>query len=338
MNVHCAFPAWTIRHAALFAMVSVTALAGSAVWGAGSTGFQLGLLLVLAAFFGIPHGALDYVLARPLLRPRYGRKWGVGFIAAYLAVMAVVVALWWAFPTASLAAFLILTLCHFGSGDALTTPGMTRWMRLSEMLARGGVVLTFPAVFSRQEVLQLFAYMVPETGALALVAALAALAPVAALALVCCLSGSLLAYKAEKNPLELARGLELLALAALFVLLPALLAFAVYFNFLHSIRHLHRAAGDRHPSALSASFAMIKAALPITALTLMLGAAAYLLLSGVRFDVAGLVRVTFIGIAAMTYPHALVVAAVDAAGGLDHRPSSSDRTWKNKAVALDEPA
>ncbi|HHP7233775.1 MAG TPA: Brp/Blh family beta-carotene 15,15'-dioxygenase [Desulfobacterales bacterium] len=338
MNSHRAFPAWTIRHAGMFAIVSVMVLAGSALWGTGSTSFHLGLLLVLAAFFGIPHGALDYVLAEPLLRPRYGRKWGVGFIAAYLAGMAVIVALWWAFPTASLTAFLILTLVHFGSGDALSTPKLSRWLRWSEMLARGGVVLTFPAIFSRQEVLQLFAYMVPETGALALVAVLAALAPVAALALVCCLSGSLLAYKVEKNPLELARGLELLALAALFVLLPALLAFAVYFNFLHSIRHLHRAAGDRHPSALSASFAMIKAALPITVLTLVLGAAAYLLLSGVRFDVPGLVRVTFIGIAAMTYPHALVVAVADAAGGLDHRPSSSDRTLKSKAVALNEPA
>jgi Brp/Blh family beta-carotene 15,15'-monooxygenase len=338
MNAHRAFTAWTIRHAALFAIVSVTALAGSAAWGAGSISFQLGLLLVLAAFFGIPHGALDYVLARPLLGPRYGRKWGVGFIATYLAGMAVVVVLWWAFPTASLTAFLILTLYHFGSGDALTTPGMTRWMRLSEMLARGGVVLTFPAVFSRQEVQQLFAYMVPESGALALVAVLAALAPVAALALVCCLSGSLLAYVRRNHPLDAARVVELLALAALFVLLPALLAFAVYFNFLHSIRHLQRAAGGRQPSALSASLAMIRAALPITALTLMLGAAAYLLLSGVRFDVPGLVRVTFIGIAAMTYPHALVVAVVDAGGGLDQRPSSSDRTWKSKALALDEPA
>ena len=48
-------------------------------------------------------------------------------------------------------------------------------------------------------------------------------------------------------------------------------------------------------------------ALPLTIVTVVMGAVAYLLLSGLSFDMTQLMRVVFIGIAAMTYPHVLLI-------------------------------
>jgi Brp/Blh family beta-carotene 15,15'-monooxygenase len=118
-----------------------------------------------------------------------------------------------------------------------------------------------------------------------------------------------------------------LVLAAFFCILPALLAFGVYFSFLHSIRHMLRLSGNPETgSALLAVAGLIRLALPVTAATLALGGSAYLLLSGVSFEMPDLIRVIFIGIVSMTYPHALVVSLAEHAGAI--------QSQRNVAVKL----
>lgn len=295
----------------------MAALVGSALFGPGSTELHLTLLVVLLPFVGIPHGALDYALARQFLQPRIGKGWALYFVATYMLTMAVVLLIWWIHPTASFVAFLALTLYHFGSGDSLATPSTPLLVRIAEVLARGGLVLTLPAVFNRQEILQLFSYLILEPGARSVVSMLVGIMPVFAACLLVCITWSGFQFIRCKEPLFLLQAVELAVLAALFSILPALLAFGVYFSFLHSIRHMLRLSGNTETgSALSAIAVIIRLALPVTAVTLALGGSVYLLLSGVSFDMPELVRVIFIGIASMTYPHALVVSLAEHAGSI----------------------
>lgn len=69
------------------------------------------LLLVGGLLFpGIPHGAVDHLLAgQPQPLPR--------FIGYYLLVMLLVVALWWIFPALGLTGFLLYSAWHFGQTD-----------------------------------------------------------------------------------------------------------------------------------------------------------------------------------------------------------------------------
>ncbi len=323
---------WLARHAFVFSCIGVAVPVGSALWGSGSTELHLKLLIVLLPLLGIPHGALDYVLAKQFLRPRLGGGWALYFLAVYMLVMAIVVVAWWLHPTASFIAFLALTLYHFGTGDSLATPSTPLLIRMAEVLARGGLVLALPAVFNRSEIFQLFSYLIPEPGARSVVTMLAGIMPIFAVCLLVCITWSGLQFTRRKEPLLLLQAVELAVLAALFCILPALLAFGVYFSFLHSIRHMLRLAGNTETgSALSAVAGMIGLALPVTAATLALGGSVYLLLSGVSFDMPELVRVIFIGIASMTYPHALVVSLAGNAGAI---PIQSNVSAKIKMELL----
>ncbi len=308
---------WLARHAFVFSCIGMLVLSGSALFGPGSTELHIKLLIVLLPFVGIPHGALDYALARQFLQPRIGKGWALYFLTAYMLTMVIVLVAWWIHPTASFIAFLALTLYHFGTGDSLATPSTPQLVRIAEVLARGGLVLTLPAVFNRQEILQLFSYLIPEPGARSVVSMLVGIMPVFAACLLVCIIWSGFQFIRRKEPLFLLQAVELAVLAALFCILPALLAFGVYFSFLHSIRHMLRLSGNTASgSALSAVTGMIRLALPVTAATLALGACVYLLLSGVSFDMPDLIRVIFIGIASMTYPHALVVSLAEHAGAI----------------------
>jgi lycopene beta-cyclase len=74
-----------------------------------------GLLIVGMLFPGIPHGALDHHLEGHL-KPTGALFWQ--FIFKYLAVMGLVLLIWWVAPSIGLAAFLLYSAWHFGETDA----------------------------------------------------------------------------------------------------------------------------------------------------------------------------------------------------------------------------
>ncbi len=292
--------------------------------GVGSTSFHLLLLLWLLPFLGIPHGALDYDLAKRLFRPRFGRAWATGFVGAYLAAMTGVIVCWWMAPTASLAAFLILTLFHFGSGDALTDRRSPWTLRWAEVLGRGGVVLAYPTVFDREVVLLLFSYLAPEAGAIEIVDVMTAGLPLLTGCLAVNVLYGLWAFVVHRRGIDLIRSLELLMLPVMFSTLPALVAFTLYFNGLHSLRHMIGVAGASSARPPTSGWKrLLKTAAPVTAATLALGGGWYWGLGGLIFNDSLIVRVVFIGIASMTYPHVVVVWLANRAHLLAAVPSGA---------------
>ncbi|MCA1481005.1 beta-carotene 15,15'-dioxygenase, Brp/Blh family, partial [Bradyrhizobium sp. NBAIM08] len=87
---------------------------------------------------GVPHGALDGEVARPLLRPRWGRWWFGVFAVPYLLLAAAVLLAWRLAPEATLAGFLTLSAWHFGSEEAPGRP----W----EAFVRGGLPIAAPTL------------------------------------------------------------------------------------------------------------------------------------------------------------------------------------------------
>lgn len=280
----------------------------SSLFGAGSTTLHLVLLLSLLPFSGILHGALDYYLAERIFYRRFGRSWVTGFIAMYLLTMAMVLIVWWIYPGASLAVFLAVTLYHFGTGDALVAPKSAWPIHAAEILGRGGTVLTFPSAFDRQQVLVLLSYLAPEKAAQMLVQLLAGLAPLCGFCLAVIVLWSGIRFYRHRIQLDLARLVELSAIGLTFAFLPALLAFTIYFNLLHSVRHmLEVAAGQARRASETVWCEVLWTAIPVTAVTILMGVAAYYLFTGPAFHREQLFRVIFIGIASMTYPHMAVV-------------------------------
>jgi Brp/Blh family beta-carotene 15,15'-monooxygenase len=141
---------------------------------------------------------------------------------------------------------------------------------------------------------------------------------------------SLFEFARFREPVALGRVAELLVIAVMFFQLPPLLAFALYFSVLHSLRHM-LAVADRKPvgTLIVYLFDAYRAAFPITMVTIIMGAVAYMLLGGLSFDMTQLMRVVFIGIAAMTYPHVLLI---EIAKRLEVIPSRARREESDLAM------
>jgi Brp/Blh family beta-carotene 15,15'-monooxygenase len=264
----------TLAAAAALALAVYLALGGQ-------DGF-LPVILALIALLGMPHGALDLVLARHLWPIRSARRLAV-FLALYLGLAAVVVAAWMTRPTIALAVFLVYSAWHF-SDDWQAASGRAGG------LAGGALVLALPALAEPERTAALFATLGAEG------------APVQqGLATVSLAAVPVFAVSASGHSPSL---LRMAFLAGCAFILPPLAYFFVFFCGLHSVRHMQNVS-----RALDLDWrGSLRHLLWPTLATLALLAAAALLLA--RRDVtldATLMQVVFIAFAALTVPHMLLV-------------------------------
>lgn len=97
---------------------------------------RLGIGVVLALGLGLPHGALDWWATRRMqVRPQL-----LPFLGFYLATMAVMGMIWWVSPRAGAAAFLLISLIHFGESDTVRL-GLEPQQHLRIALLRGTFVM-----------------------------------------------------------------------------------------------------------------------------------------------------------------------------------------------------
>lgn len=285
-----------------------TVVAVGAGWSAApiGLGWQLALTAAAVAVLGLPHGAIDHVFARRVLAPRLGRLWPLPFAAAYLALAGAVIAVWLALPAVALAGFLALSAWHFGEEDAAMAPLLPPGRRGFEAAARGMLPILLPVAFHPEETGLLFAWLLlgpsPEAVGGALSAAQGATLP-AALALAAGLAAAAAVREAWTAPVEIA------FLTAAFAVLPPLLGFALYFCVWHAPRHSLRAVADLYPGRLGDGLAQFaKDAAGLTLATLVFAGIAWRAAGGPDGWSDATVRVLFIGLAALTVPHALLHA------------------------------
>jgi len=191
-----------------------------------SLGLQLAILSAPLLLIGIPHGGLDVLVARALSSG--GRAHGLFVLLTYALLALVAAALWWLFPAPSLAAFLIVAVWHFGATDEAADGGQG----IAMTLARGALPVTLPALWHPTTVQGLFSTLAPAGAALRLTE-LSAVG--AALALVLVAIG--LAHRLRRDRHRWRRtGWEILALLIAYRFAPPLIAFGLYFCFLHAPR------------------------------------------------------------------------------------------------------
>ncbi len=286
---------------ALFLMLGLVALTLAALDGIGPgvSQAQIGVLVIAVAILGLPHGALD-----PLIARRHGLWRGmagfVGFNLAYLALATSVVAAWLLLPVVSLLVFLLLSAWHFGGDWAPDAGALGRF-------ALGVALLSLPAAFNADAVTIVYTHLSGETAG-RLVEAQRHLAPVAAIGL----AAAALRWAFDRSSEARTSAAELAALAVFGLFLPPLVYFLVYFCGLHSPRHLRRrwSAARMQSQAVSGAAGALGPgiwALGYTLAALALGALLLAVLPGAASPDSALLRVCFIGLAALTVPHMLLI-------------------------------
>lgn len=288
----------------LFSLLAWTALLAIHFLPDLSTEVQLLILSPIILFMGVPHGALDTVYARQFVGIKSISGWGL-FSLAYVLAAALVVGLWRVAPGIFLAAFLLISAFHF-SGD----PEGEKISMLFRVLYGGSVILC-PLVLHHSEVLRIFAYLAGYTNAQIIVATLNWIAWPWTIAI--CMAAIV---GVKKEPL---RSLELASVAALLIFLPPLLGFTIFFCGMHSARHVLR---TRDYSLEGNLGALMRIALWPMALTVTGVAVAWWLSDGIDLDMR-LAQLLFVGLAALTVPHMLVIENVRLTGWTVGRSMSS---------------
>jgi len=254
--------------------------------------------IMMACFFliatiGISHGSLDNFKGAKLLKI-LNIKNKLLFYFIYIFISLVVISSWLIFPLFVLTLFLIVAAYHFGKEDSVF--GKINKFKLLNLLLflKGSLIILAPLYFHHYETIQIFEILGVK------------LAQYNSNIVIVLVALSLLSnFFINKN--ILLSLLDSLTVIILNINFDPLLAFTVYFCFLHSIRHslsLIQNINNRNLKKGSISF-LIKA-LPLTVMTAFGFLIAVFLLNEYYLLDLAILKVVFIGLASLTFPHILL--------------------------------
>ena len=258
--------------------------------------FCLFLILIL----GISHGALDNIKGKKLFKI-FGYKSSVYFYLAYIFISILIVASWLCFPNTVLFIFLVVASYHFGKED--TVFSFKRKFLISEFLffLKGSSVILMPLLLKKAETIEIFRILnfnVFESS----------IFTVQFLIITLFLSFLSSLYISQKKNANLI-GIMVMDFFSLFILnffLTPVLAFTLYFCFLHSIRHSIKLIFELDKSIKSGLRKFISRAIPLTLVTGVIFLLAIFFLNNFYKLDEAIYKVIFIGLASLTFPHILL--------------------------------
>jgi Brp/Blh family beta-carotene 15,15'-monooxygenase len=243
-----------------------------------------GLLL-----FGIPHGALDYLLSD-------NHKTSLlSFIVKYLSIIAAYLFLWWFLPSISLIVFLVFSCFHFGESEMEETgDSLNSTLSFLNAFFLGLSILCCIIFTHLNESLSIINYMIDLTDkSITIIHANATL--IAALSFVFIIAQSFYSRKI------IHWGLLLLLLLG--SLVPLIAAFGLYFIFQHSIN----AWGHLKDGLSTNNISLYKKALPYTIGAVLFFMVIVILYNKFRIDYENLIPLFFIFLACISLPHVILM-------------------------------
>ena len=258
--------------------------------------FCLFLILIL----GISHGALDNIKGKKLFKI-FGYKSSFYFYLAYILISFLIVACWLVFPNTVLFIFLVVASYHFGKEDTIFS--FKRKFLISEFLffLKGSSVILMPLLLKRAETIEIFRILNFNVFNSSIFSD-------QFLIMILFFSFISSLYISQKRSADLI-GVMVMDFFSLFILnffLTPVLAFTLYFCFLHSIRHSIKLIFELDKSLKSGLGKFISRAIPLTIVTGVIFLFAIFFLNNFYKLDEAIYKVIFIGLASLTFPHILL--------------------------------
>ena len=262
---------------------------------------ELGILNLIGlagiVMIGLPHGAYDGAVAIHLgIIKRFSCF--VKFMIIYVALAALVVTIWMIAPIISLIIFLTISMLHFGAGDIKNGQGV---LGFSEALAHGGLAIVGISQFHRSEVDEIFSYLINNDTTYVWLA-IDILTVATIFAIITCV------LQALNNSKWSFTVVELLLLGIIYAVAPPLLGFAIYFCCVHSARHFRKIYASIKQSVSTTSIR--NQAILFTSISWIAAGIAFWMFADFANPGPTIMRITFIGLAALTVPHMLLIDGI----------------------------
>ena len=249
----------------------------------------LGFLLAISVL-GIPHGALDFFIAKRMMRPPSLKK-QAGFLLGYLLITLMSIIFWVYFPAVALAIFLAMSAYHFSTDWQRQLPKVSA-------MAMACIVLFAPSLHSADAIRSIFSVLLLSDEPIGLLLKVMQIFAVL---------GFVILFLNAKAIVELSKdnhwsGIEIVALLVSAMILPPLLHFTLYFCLLHSLKHWKEVALQTQLNHSK----LIVIAIPICLATFAGAALMFGLFIKQPFE-EGVLQLVFIGLFGLTVAHMLLI-------------------------------
>ena len=264
--------------------------------------FTLKACFFLILTIGISHGALDNFKGKKLLKI-YKFKNSLIFYIGYILIALVIILLWVLIPTVTLLLFLFVTSYHFGKEDSEILEFKRSMLSQLIYLLKGSLVILAPLYFNFNETINIFEILNFDKDILKFLNNNGTIEILFYLSLI-----SNIYFLVED--LRYNYGFifaDTLAIIFLNHLYSPLIAFTLYFCFSHSIKHsISLIAMLDKRNFLKGTKIFIKKALPLTLITAILFLFSVNFLTNYYETSNAILKVIFIGLASLTFPHILL--------------------------------
>ena len=265
---------------------------------------------VLCLFFiltiGISHGALDDQKGKKLSQ-LYNVKKSYFFYLIYSLIGISIIIFWLFFPTVSLILFLVVASYHFGKEDTEFLINNKNVSNLILYFFKGSLIIIAPLMFHFVETINIFKLLLIENEKFYLFLSFIEDNSILLFALSISLLSSVYYFLKDFKIINILIFLDFFSIIVLNYFLTPLIAFTIYFCFLHSFRHSISLITELNEKSLKiGTITFIKKAMPLTVLTAILYVISLYFLSNFYQLNDAILKVIFIGLASLTFPHILL--------------------------------
>ena len=264
------------------------------------------ICLFLILSIGVSHGALDNLKGRKLFQI-FGISNFFIFYFSYILISLIIIVLWIIVPTISLMIFLILASHHFGKEDTQFLMSENSYLNQLLFFLKGSLIVFAPMYFHFDETISIFKSLLIDNEAFFESLNLIETNKILLYGIIVSTLSSILLFTKNFELKKFTIFFDYFSILIINYYFSPLVAFTLYFCFLHSVRHSISLISELDENSIANGLKIfIKKALPLTILTAtfcFLGL--YLLNNTYNFD-SSILKIIFIGLASLTFPHILL--------------------------------
>ena len=266
--------------------------------------FTAPVCFFLILTIGISHGALDHIKGKKVLN-FYKINNIFIFYISYIIISIFILICCFFLPTVTLSIFLLVASYHFGKEDSEIMVFYELILSKFIFFIKGSLIISAPLFFQFKETVAIFEILNFDINHLSFLSDEGIISFFFYASLLS--NMYFLVGKGNLNNNGRFIFFDLFTINLLYYLLAPLVAFTLYFCFIHSFRHSVSLINQLNKTNFKKGFKkFVKKALPLTVITAILFLFAVYFLKNYYILDAAISKVIFIGLASLTFPHILL--------------------------------
>ena len=257
------------------------------------------LCFFLILSIGISHGALDNLKGKKLLKILRIKNIFF-FYLGYTTISLFVILCWILMPTATLTIFLLIACYHFGKEDTDFLVKKKNFFINLLFTLKGSIIIISPLLFNFQNTADIFKLLNFDISIFKINQIF-----LYSILFLSFLANIVLSLKQENDFKSLIM-MDFISILILNYFLSPILAFTIYFCFLHSLRHSFSLIFELSKNFKRGTIMFIKKALPLTIVTVLIYMISFYYLNNLFVMDEVMYKLIFIGLASLTFPHILL--------------------------------